>query len=197
MTKSFWDERYESEAYVYGKAPNRFLKKCLKDLKPGKILFPGEGEGRNAVFAAKCGWDVTAFDSSIEGRKKALKLAEVNGVSINYLHSDYLDFKPNEKFDAIGLFFTHMPEDMRPVVHNRYVDFLKPGGRIIVQGFRKEQLGLSSGGPKEVSMLFSAEDLRRDFTRLNSVQIEEMDDELSEGPFHQGFARLVTLIGIK
>jgi hypothetical protein len=65
----FWDQRYSQSDFVYGKKPNEYLKAKLVDLKPGRILFPAEGEGRNAIFAAKLGWDVFAFDSSIEGKK--------------------------------------------------------------------------------------------------------------------------------
>ena len=197
MDKNFWDERFESETYVYGKDANVFLKKSLEGLNTGKMLFPGEGEGRNAVYAAKCGWEVIAFDSSVEGQKKALNLATSNSVSIDYQLSNYLDFDTEERFDAIGLFFTHMPEEMRPIVHDKYVNLLKPGGRIILQGFSKEQLGLTSGGPKDLTMLFSREELEHDFKRLNSMEINEVDEILSEGPFHQGLAHLITLTGIK
>ena len=105
---SFWDDRFESETYVYGELPNRYLKLSLDQLNPGKILFPGEGEGRNAVYAAQINWDVFAFDSSIEGKKKAKRLASVRNTSIDYQLSSYLDYNTDERFDAIGLFFhTH------------------------------------------------------------------------------------------
>jgi hypothetical protein len=90
-----------------------------------------------------------------------------------------------------------MPAEMRPRVHDAYVDLLNPGGRIILQGFRKEQFGLTSGGPKDLTMLFSKEELKHDFKRLSSIDMSEVDEVLSEGPFHQGFAHLITLTGIK
>lgn len=79
-----WDDRYSSEEFAYGKEPNNYLKEQLEKLNPGAILFPAEGEGRNAIFAAKLGWNVSAFDISEEGKNKALKLAEANNVSIDY-----------------------------------------------------------------------------------------------------------------
>ncbi|MDX1604123.1 MAG: SAM-dependent methyltransferase, partial [Salinimicrobium sediminis] len=82
--QEFWNERYQREEYIYGKDPNEYLKAQLKNLTPGRILFPAEGEGRNAVHAAKKGWQVSAFDQSEEGRKKALRLAEAEGVEIDY-----------------------------------------------------------------------------------------------------------------
>ena len=80
----FWNDRYSSKEYVYGTGPNQFYKEQLEKLAPGKILFPAEGEGRNAVYTAKKGWSVTAFDPSSEGRKKALLLAKKNKVQIEY-----------------------------------------------------------------------------------------------------------------
>ncbi|MDT7829762.1 class I SAM-dependent methyltransferase [Pricia sp. S334] len=79
-----WNQRFAKEGYTYGKDPNVYLREQLTTLPPGKILFPAEGEGRNAVFAAKLGWEVSAFDISVEGKKKALKLAEAEGVTIDY-----------------------------------------------------------------------------------------------------------------
>ena len=77
-----WNERYSKKEFAYGEQPNQFLKEQLENLPVGSILFPAEGEGRNAVYAAKLGWDVYAFDISIEGKNKAMKLAEANKVSI-------------------------------------------------------------------------------------------------------------------
>ena len=100
----FWNGRYSVNEYVYGTEPNAFFKEQLEKLAPGKILLPGEGEGRNAVFAAKSGWEATAFDSSTEGKRKAENLAQKNNVNIDYKIFDYesAEFNP-EEFDAIGL----------------------------------------------------------------------------------------------
>ncbi|HFK5571211.1 class I SAM-dependent methyltransferase [Elizabethkingia meningoseptica] len=81
---SFFDDVYGHEEYAYGKMPNEYLKEKLRDLKPGKILFPAEGEGRNAVYAAKSGWDVFCFDISANGCHKAKQLADEEGVTIDY-----------------------------------------------------------------------------------------------------------------
>ena len=79
-----WNERYSNDEFAYGELPNNYLKEQLEKLAPGTILFPAEGEGRNAVFAAKLGWKVAAFDISNEGKNKAIKLAEKNKVEIDY-----------------------------------------------------------------------------------------------------------------
>jgi len=194
---NFWDERFSSEEYVYGKEPNEFFRAVIDNLEPGKILIPGEGEGRNAAYAAGLGWDVHAFDSSEEGKKKALQLAQEKGVEINYTISDYQSFTGAEQFDAIALIFTHLPSSERQEVHRKYASLLKDGGTLIMQVFDKEQLGLNSGGPKSLDLLFSVEDLKEDFEDFSALSIEKEFARLSEGPFHEGEAHLITLRGIK
>ena len=113
-----WNERYRAKEYAYGTEPNEYLKEQLGKLAPGMILFGAEGEGRNAVYAAKTGWDVSAFDVSIEGKNKALRLAEKNKVSIDYkvgLLPD-LNYK-NEQFDVIALIFAHFPPEIKSEYH--------------------------------------------------------------------------------
>lgn len=105
-----WNERYSKEEYAYGEEPNEYLQTQLQKLSPGKILFPAEGEGRNAVFAAKLGWQVSAFDISMEGQKKAIRLAEKNHVVIDYKVGSLDSMNYNdEEFDAIALIFAHFP----------------------------------------------------------------------------------------
>jgi len=196
MANSSWDERYSSSRFYYGINPNQFYKENLVRLKPGKILLPAEGEGRNAVFAAKLGWQVFAFDSSRVAREKALKLAAENGVKIDYrlLSYDEVDFTP-ESFDAIALIYAHNPN--REHVHKKMVQQLKPGGIIIIEGFSKDQLNFNSGGPKNKDLLFSVDELKNDFFELQSVMVWEEIVELSEGDGHKGKASVVRLIGEK
>lgn len=141
----FWNVRYATDEYVYGTEPNLFFRENLLRLTPGKILLPAEGEGRNAVFAAKQGWQVTAFDNSIEGQRKALQLAKKEGVSISYLMNsfDSANF-PTQYFDCIALIYTHMPANERNTNHRKLVSFLKPGGYLIIEGFSKNQLQFNS-----------------------------------------------------
>ncbi|TYP74395.1 class I SAM-dependent methyltransferase [Aquimarina intermedia] len=124
-----WDDRYEQEAYAYGVAPNVFLKDQLPKLKPGVILFGAEGEGRNAVYTSKLGWDVKAFDISEQGRKKALQLAEESRVTIDYQVGllPQLDFQ-NASFDAIALFYAHFPPKIKSGYHKILDKKLKRGG---------------------------------------------------------------------
>jgi SAM-dependent methyltransferase len=195
---TFWDERFSAEEYVYGTAPNLFYKEELQKLKPGKILFPAEGEGRNAVYAAEKGWDVVAFDSSMEGKKKAEKLAAAKGVKIDYIISDYenIRFEP-DSFDCVVLIFAHMHPEKRTAYHRKLLSFLKPGGKLILEGFSKKQIDKDTGGPPNIDMLFSEEELEKDFKKLSSFRITETDVELNEGPFHQGIASIIRLTGFK
>src|SRR5579863_666860 len=109
-----WDDRYRNEEFAYGEQPNNFLKQQLEKLPVGKILFPAEGEGRNAIFAARLGWTVSAFDISVEGKNKALRLAETNQVTIDYQVAELesLNYQP-EQFDAIALIYAHFPAGIK------------------------------------------------------------------------------------
>lgn len=194
----FWNERFASESYVYGTAPNAFLKEQLAGLKPGKILFPGEGEGRNAVYAAQLGWEVTAFDSSIEGKKKAEQLANQQQVELNYQLAAYdeADF-PENSFDALVLIYTHIPAEMRRTYHQKFLRFLKTGGKLILEGFSKEQIANNTGGPKNVDMLWSRDELEADFNSLAKLDIQQLETELDEGDFHKGQAAIIRALGVK
>ena len=195
---TFWDERFATNEYVYGTEPNLFYKEQLEKLAPGKILFPAEGEGRNAVYAASCGWKVTAFDPSSEGKKKAEKLAAANNVKIKYQISNYEEILlPENSFDALVLIFAHMHPLKRTGYHRKLISFLKPGGSLILEGFSKKQINNNTGGPKNLDMLFSDEELIHDFNTLSSIEITEKDITLDEGPFHQGIASVIRITGIK
>lgn len=197
--EEFWNQRYSSKDYAYGEAPNEFFKQSLINLpEKGKILMPADGEGRNGVFAAREGWQVTAFDISSEGRKKALQLAGKFSVSIDYQLKgfDEVDF-PDESFDAVGLIFAHSPAEKRPLYHQKVVRWLKPGGVVILEGYAKAQLGKPSGGPPSLSMLFSEEELRSDFSSLKELDIWYEEVVLEEGLYHRGEASVIRMIGKK
>ena len=194
--KEMWDKRYAQTDFVYGTEPNGFFKQQLLKLNPGKILFPAEGEGRNAVFAAQVGWEVYAFDSSIEAKKKAEKWAKQNNVQINYQLTTYEEAKyPNDFFDAIAFIYAHSPT--RTANHKKMLQFLKSNGTIILEGFSKKQIDNTSGGPKNIDMLFSEEELHSDFTICQDIKTWEEDIELEEGIHHSGKASVIRLIGQK
>ena len=201
MTKfgnEFWNERFSTDEYIYGKNPNKFFKEQIDKLKPGRLLLLGEGEGRNSVYAAIKGWEVDAVDFSQTAKEKALKLAKKNSVNINYTVSNLADFIPRENFyAAIGLVFIHLKPDSRKDVHKRIVNALKNNGRIIIKAFEKEQLGKSSGGPKSEEMLYSKEELENDFRDLRIHLLEKETVCLDEGDKHKGDASVIKFVGEK
>ena len=192
-----WDNRYDTEEYVYGIEPNQFLKSVLDSLEPGSILFPAEGEGRNAVYAAELGWDVDATDLSKVGKEKALKLAADRGVEINYEVADVTQFETDSEYDVIAFIFLHLPKDKMKEVLNAHAGFLKPGGKLVIEVFNPGQLQNSSGGPKNEELLYTLEELKEMLSEMNLEYAEEVVFELSEGPYHTGEASTCRVIALK
>lgn len=201
--KEFWDERYSQPGFAYGTNPNEYLKEKLQTLSFGKILFPAEGEGRNAVYAAKLGWDVCAFDQSKEGKNKALQLAQKKGVEIDYTVSDFENILyPESNFDTLALIFAHFPSDKRKEYHQKLSSLLKKNGMLIIEGFSKSHSGLqkenpNAGGPKDISMLYDPEELKADFEGFDFIESYQGQTELDEGLYHIGKASVVRIFALK
>ncbi len=196
--QSFWDERYASQKYIYGEEPNPQLKSFIDRNTPGKILFPGEGEGRNAVYAALQNWDVVAMDQSSMAKTKAEALAAKHGVKIDYSIGDIVaSVYPPESFEAIALAFFHLPPQVRNKVHTYLASLLKPGGKLFLVGFSKQQINYNSGGPGNVDMLYSTNLLLEDFNGFQIVTNEQFVSELNEGDGHDGLASLIVFEAIK
>ena len=195
---NFWNERYAEKIFAYGIAPNEFYEEQLAKLPKGKILFAAEGEGRNAVYAAQQGFEVFAFDSSSEGKNKAETLAHENKISIHYEVKGLEEVHhPENSFDVIVLVYAHFPYETRKKYLKKLVSFLKPNGTIIFEAFGKEQLNFQSGGPKQLDMLFSEEEIRNEFPGLNFSYLATVETTLNEGPYHQGKGNVVRFIGQK
>lgn len=196
--KQFWDDRYSSGNYIYGTQPNRFFKEKIDELEPGWLLLPGEGEGRNAIYAVREGWKVDAFDISEKGRKKALELAKRNHVTVNYYLSNYQDFDiTDEHYDAIALIYAHLHKSKRRDIHRKLLGGLKPGGHLILEAFSKEQLDNDSGGPKDLDMLYELEEVHKDFEELHIKHSDAGEIELEEGKHHEGTANVIRLLAQK
>ena len=200
---SRWNKRYSDEAFAYGEEPNQYLKAQLEKLPIGSILFPAEGEGRNAVFAAQLGWDVTAFDISQEGQKKANLLAEKKGVSIDYQVGPLEELSLEAgQFDAIALIYAHFPAKIKSAYHQKLDTLLKKGGMIIFESFSKKHLAYvladeKVGGPKDIDSLFSIDEIKADFPNYTIVELVEQDIELSEGLYHNGVGSVIRFVGVK
>lgn len=193
--KQFWNQRYAEHAFVYGEQPNAFFKSFIDTHKPGSLLLPAEGEGRNAIYAAKQGWQVDAFDYSEVAREKALARAREEGVTIHYIQQELSTYTPEKLYDVVALIYVHMSEPLRVKFHAAVAASLKSGGFLVLEAFSKDQLHHSSGGPKDESMLYDASTLYHDFhLHLNVLSCEQMDIVLDEGDFHKGQAAVVRLV---
>jgi len=197
MNSKFWNEKYQQDDYHYGLKPNRFLELMLESRPPGRLLFVAEGEGRNAVYAAKLGWEVHAFDQSERAREKALALAMQEGVELDYQIADATQFSSDFKFDAIALIYAHFPPAIRSEIHQKMSTLLKPVGELWLEAFAPGQLQYQSGGPKAIEMLYNPELLQEDFKELQIRQAEVKRYELDEGPGHRGMGEVVRLRAVK
>lgn len=192
----FWDERFGRREYVYGTEPNAFLVGQRHRLEPGmSVLAVGDGEGRNGVWLAQQGMVVTSVDASAVGLQKALRLAMKRDVSIRTACADLRTWDwPVGSFDAVVSVFLHVHPEDRPGLHTRMLDAVKPGGLVMLEAFRPEQLGRGTGGPPVAEMLYSADTLRQDFAAAEIVELHEVETELDEGPGHAGPAATVRLV---
>jgi 2-polyprenyl-3-methyl-5-hydroxy-6-metoxy-1,4-benzoquinol methylase len=203
MDHHFWNERYQAEAYAYGESPNQFLVVQLGKLSPCSILFPAEGEGRNAVYAATQGFEVCAFDQSEEGKRKAELLSDKHHVSINYFVNAQADLPYQaSQFDAMALIFAHFPTAIKSSLHQQLTKLIKPGGVLIFEAFSKNHLGYRQqnpavGGPADLDMLFSEEELVRNFPDFEFEILREEVVTLNEGTFHNGTGSVIRALARK
>ncbi|UTW62835.1 class I SAM-dependent methyltransferase [bacterium SCSIO 12741] len=201
--KEFWNDRYGQDEYTYGKEPNVFIQETLPTLTPGKILFPADGEGRNSVFAAELGWDVSAFDYSSRGKEKADSLATSKGVKVDFTIQSFLqeEYAP-EEFDAIGLTYVHFPVAIKTTMHERLDSYLKVGGYVVLEAYSKEHRELNKlnpdlGGPPDAEVMYSLEEIERDFKNYEFVTLEKRMVQLKEGFGHVGESSVIRFIGRK
>jgi SAM-dependent methyltransferase len=195
----FWDEKFSRDGFTYGTRPNQFLaSKAELFAAGGAALVPGDGEGRNGVWLAEQGLAVTSVDSSPVGQGKARLLAERRGVAVDFQLVDLLSWQwPAGRFDFVVSIFFHLYSKDRPRLHAAMLDALKPGGWLVLEAFRPEQLGLASGGPKELDLLYGADLLAKDFAGAEIVELADVECVLDEGPLHQGLARTTRLLARK
>ncbi len=202
MSKEFWDGKYGIDDYRYGTKPNAFVEaQALRVIKPqGKVLCLGAGEGRNPVWLAKQGFEVTALDQSTKGLEKLRRLAGERHVEIDTVESTVEAWQPEaESYDAVVMTFLHLAPDVRPEIHDKVVEALAHGGVVVMEAFTPLQIerGRESGGPPSVAMMYTPEMLRKDFADLDIEVLEEQTVELDEGPSHCGPGEVVRLVARK
>lgn len=196
--KEFWNQRYEGSEFVYGEQPSSFFCENLWYQYFGRILLPGEGEGRNAVYAAKNGWLVHAFDYSEVAAAKAISLSRKEKVKIEYEIADVETFETADNYyHLISLSFLHLLPGLRNTFHKKLVNFLKPGGKIMAEYFSKNQIHYNTGGPKNPDMLYDIGEMREDFKDLNIIHLSEELITLDENEYHGGQGSVIRLIAYK
>lgn len=193
-----WDERYNMPEYAYGKEPNEFLTSQVEIIPRGRTLCLAEGEGRNAVFLAEHGHEVTAVDASAIGLTKAERLAQEHGVTITTLVKDLADFDIEvDSWDAIISIFAHVPPDIRKALHRKIVTGLKSGGMLVLEAYTPDQIGRGTGGPPVSEMTMSLDALEVEFEGLNFSHAVECERDVVEGRFHTGRGAVVQLVAVK
>ena len=198
--RAFWDGRYGDETYLFGEQPSAFLTRQADRLRPGQTaLAVADGEGRNGVWLARQGLTVTTTDLSPRALAKARALAERHGVSIDARLADLETWDwPSEAFDVVvGVFIQFAPPHQRDRLFGRMKQALRPGGLLLLEGYRPEQLAYGTGGPGQVENLYTETLLRDAFGDLEEISLLSYDAEIAEGSGHVGLSALIDLVARK
>lgn len=191
MTNS-WHERFSTEQYVYGKKPNEFVVEVVQDLSRGKVLCIAEGEGRNAVYLASLGFDVTAWDYAQAGLDKTKQLADEKGVDVKTELRDLAEVDwEEEQWDAIVHIFGHFPENVMEQTLAGIKKALKPGGYYLSELYTKEQLHYGTGGPRNEELLCDPITLLQQFDGYFVRHFHIGEVHRVEGQLHTGIAHVV------
>jgi SAM-dependent methyltransferase len=192
-----WNQRCDSDEFVYGTEPNSFLAQNARFLI-GPVLCLAEGEGRNAVFLASLGLEVLGVDGPEVGLAKAQKLAASKGVAIRTEVADLATYEPPENFyGSVVSISAHLPGDIRKGLHRLVERCLKPGGIILLEAYTKAQIARDTGGPKDPDMLMARVDIEKEFPNCEPILSQEIEREIVEGQFHTGLASVVQFIARK
>lgn len=196
--QEFWNQKFSRDGYLYGKEPNEFVKSTYVNFKKNqRVLCLGEGEGRNAIFLASKGYEVAAIDASDIGLNKLENWANESGVSVKTKCIDINEWEPSKKYGAILFTFMHLKFDELEKIIEKIESCLKENGFLIAEVFSKNQIEKSSGGPKDLDLLYSVEDFEKCIKTLKIHKLKEMIVSLNEGNGHQGEASVIRLIAQK
>ena len=193
--KDLWEARYGGDGRIFGVEPNDFLRESLPLLGSGRALCLAEGEGRNAVFLAQSGFEVTAVDLAESGVRKTLELAAQRGVHVDAHAADLADYELGESaWELVVSIFAHMPPAVRADLHRRVAQSLKPGGIFLLEAYTPAQIGRGTGGPPAAELTMTLADLRRELEPLEFLHAVELEREVIEGSGHRGLGAVVQLI---
>jgi SAM-dependent methyltransferase len=194
-----WQQRFSAPDYIFGKEPNAFLKAQAPLLRGRRTaLSVADGEGRNGVWLAEQGLDVLSIDYSPTALAKAQKLAQERGVKLRTEVTDVFAWQwPANTFDVIAAIFIFASPDERPSFYANLKNALKPGGLLLMQGYRPEQLSYRTGGPSDLGRLLTRAILEAGFGDMAKLDIREHDSTISEGSAHVGQSALIDLVATK
>jgi SAM-dependent methyltransferase len=195
-----WDERYDTDDYLYGTDPNDFLREhtALIGEAPKRVLCLADGEGRNGVYLAELGHWVTSVDASSVGLRKAAQLAEEKGVALTTLNADLTEHEfESASYDAVVSIFCHLPAAGRPHLHRQVIRALKPGGVLILEAYNPAQVPRSSGGPDTPDRTPTAAELDNAFAEFEITLSRECERDVVEGRGHTGLGAVVQFIARK
>lgn len=195
-----WESRFSQEGYLFGTAPNAFLKAQAHRLRPGlDVLSVADGDGRNGVWLAEQGLNVHSVDFSPTARNKAEALAKARGVAVRTELADIFAWTwPAEAYDVIvAVFIQFAPPAERKRMFEGMKQALKPGGLLIMEGYGTKQLDYGTGGPMQLDWLYTRALLEDAFGDFSSIEIDEYETELDEGARHKGMSALIDFIGRK
>lgn len=195
-----WNARYAGEDYLFGTEPNSFLASQRHLLKPGQqALALADGEGRNGVWLAEQGLRVTATDFSLVALDKARRLAKSRVVDVTFVQADLNSWEwGKERFDVVAaIFIQFAAPELREAIFQGIRRTLVPGGLLLLQGYRPEQIQYATGGPPHAENLYTALMLRKAFADFEVLHLEEHDSEIAEGCGHHGLSALVDLVARK
>jgi len=191
--QAMWDERFAEAEPVYGSKPNAYLEaQSRRWPRGGKILVPADGYGRNGIWLAQQGFQVHTVDLSPVGVERARKSAGAAGLVMKIEQADLAAWNwPIGEFDGVAAIFLHLPPADREKVFPAMPRALKPGGILIFEAFSVAQLKFSTGGPKDSTLLYTTEQLKKDFAGTEVVELEEVEQYMEEGHKHSGTSAVV------
>lgn len=190
-----WDEKFKDEDYIYGIEPNEWIRSVFNDKGNLKIALLAEGEGRNAVYLAGLGHQVTTYDYSEEGIEKTKRLATSKDVEVstNFQDITVKDVLPLNFYDAAVCVFGHVPKEGKEIMFSNMVNSVGPGGMVVFELYSKQQLEFKTGGPPNIDMLFSIDEIKsylENFS-VDIIKLEEVITERHEGKMHNGKSAVI------
>ena len=194
-----WERRFSAPGYLFGKEPNAFLAAQAHRLRGLKsALSVADGEGRNGVWLAEQGLDVLAIDYSPVALAKARALAQERGVRLRTEVADVTTWRwPADEFDVIAAIFIHLVGAERDALFAGLKKTLKPGGLLLMQFYRPEQIKYRTGGPPDAERMVTRALIEAAFGDFAELDIREHDSVINEGTGHVGMSALIDLVGKK